>query len=326
MLTTSLRDRVPVFALGFAGMIALSGFAPVAYSQREIAAPPAIKVLRTNVYWAQGGAGGVNTVYIVGDNGVIVFDLSEFPSTARDLLSELAKITPKPVTHVIVSHTNPDHFKGIFAFPRGLTIIAQEETAARIESILHYQRDAERVHFLPTNTVRDRADVRIHGVNMRLLHWAPAHTSGDLVAYLPDHKIALIGDLGGGTGVHLEDYGSTEGAIESLKQIVALDADVFLGGHGDLMTKAQLQKSLADVTARRAKVVQLFKEGKSLAEAEKEMGEVLPPPPPPGAPQSLRQMFARPRPEIPGLQVFRPFRGMSYTEMVYTELGRERRR
>ena len=310
------------FALAFAAIVALTGWITVANAQRQVAAPPDLKLLRGNVYWAQGGAVGANTAYIIGDDGVIAFDVFELASAVRDAQQQLARITPKPVTHLIVSHTNPDHIKGIFAYPRGLTIICQENSAAKIESIFHYLRDGERVHFQPTHIVDKRADLNLHGVNITLLHWAPAHTNGDLVAFLPDQNVALIGDLAGGAGVHLEDLGSTEGAIESLKQIVALDADLYLGGHGDPFTKDQLQENLAEVTERRARIVQLFEAGRSLAEAETEMGDSLGPPPPPGTAQSLRQMFARQLPEIPGLEIFRPYRGMSYTEMVYTELAR----
>ena len=46
------------------------------------------------------------------------------------------------------------------------------------------------------------------------------------------------------------------------KQIVALDADIYLGGHGDPFTKAQLQANLDEVTERRAKIVQLFEAGR----------------------------------------------------------------
>jgi glyoxylase-like metal-dependent hydrolase (beta-lactamase superfamily II) len=312
--------------VGIAALLATSGFFLSVNAQREVSAPPALKVLKDNTYWAQGGAVGANTGYIVGDNGVIVFDSFEFTSTSRDVMGELAKVTNKPITHFIFSHTNPDHYKGVFAFPRGITIICQEETAARLEAILHFVRDGERIHFQPTHTVRNRAELKVHGQTIQLFHWKPAHTSGDLVAFLPQQRVAFIGDLAGGTNIHLEDYGSTEGAIESLRQLVALDAAVYLGGHNNPLTKADLQKNLDEVSARRAKIVQLFNSGKSLAEAEKEMGDVTPPPPPPGGGQmSLRQMFSVKRPEIPGMQNFHPFRGMSYTEIVYYELAKAKR-
>jgi glyoxylase-like metal-dependent hydrolase (beta-lactamase superfamily II) len=146
----------------------------------------------------------------------------------------------------------------------------------------------------------------VHGIKMQLIHVAPAHTSGDLFAYLPDKKMIFVGDLGGGSP-HLENLGSSQGLIDSMKAMVALDADTFVMGHSAPSTKAAFQKTLADTEAKRAKIVQLFNEGKTLDEAERTMGErVVPRPttPPP-----------------PGMQHFRSFRNMNYTENVYTELA-----
>jgi glyoxylase-like metal-dependent hydrolase (beta-lactamase superfamily II) len=50
--------------------------------------------------------------------------------------------------------------------------------------------------------------------------------------------------------IHLEKNGSSEGWIETMKGIVALDADTFVPGHGDLQTKADLQKRLANAQER----------------------------------------------------------------------------
>ncbi len=320
------RNLALGFAFGFTAIVTLSGFATLANAQgrrisvsRGLPAPPKITDFGGGVYGAQGGAVGANTAFIVGTDGVFVFDLFEHRYATNDLRDEIAKITPKPVTHIIFSHSNPDHVNGIFGFPRGLTIISQKNTAWKMEAIFHYLRDGERQHYLPTHTVDKRADLKIHGVNITLLHWAPAHTDGDLVGYLPDQKFAFIGDLGTGKNVHLEDLGSTEGAIETLKGIIALDADTYLRGHGDHLTKAQLQESLAEVIADRAKIVQLFEAGKSLDEAEKEMGETGPVVG--GGRNVPRSIAAAPA----GLRHFRPGRNLSYTEIVYTELSRQNR-
>src|ERR1019366_9957722 len=65
-------------------------------------APPPLKVaaLTGGAYWTSGGAGG-NTGFIVGDNGVIVIDAKMTAESAKEVLAEIAKITPKPVTHII---------------------------------------------------------------------------------------------------------------------------------------------------------------------------------------------------------------------------------
>jgi cyclase len=72
-----------------------------------------------------------NSVVIVNDKDVLVFDTFSRPSTARTLLAEIRTITDKPVRYVVNSHHHPDHWSGneVFAqgFP-GLEIIASEET------------------------------------------------------------------------------------------------------------------------------------------------------------------------------------------------------
>ncbi len=72
-----------------------------------------------------------NSVVIVNENDVLVFDTFTRPSTARTLLAEIRKITDKPVRYVVNSHHHPDHWSGneVFAqaFP-DLEIIASEES------------------------------------------------------------------------------------------------------------------------------------------------------------------------------------------------------
>lgn len=72
-----------------------------------------------------------NSVVIVNENDVLVFDTFTRPSTARTMLGEIREITNKPVRYVVNSHWHPDHWSGneVFAqeFPN-LEIIATEET------------------------------------------------------------------------------------------------------------------------------------------------------------------------------------------------------
>lgn len=294
--------------LGMAAVCVLCVFAASAKAQGT-PRPVTVKPLHDGVYWVEGGVGS-NTGFIVGTDGVIVFDPKESVESAQQVLAEIAKITPKPVTHVIVSHSNPDHVKGLPAY-KGATIVAQQNAAREIELLAFYT-----VHtvdnapdwraFVPSQIVDTRADTKIDGVNIDLIHFAPAHTSGDLVAFLPDQKIVFVGDLFG-AGIHLENNGSSEGMIESLRGLVSLDADTYVRGHAPPATKADMQKILDDQTAKRDKIVKLYAEGKTLEEAEQAMGEKVTPMPAP-APAPLK--------------AYRPARDMNYTEIVYTELAR----
>jgi glyoxylase-like metal-dependent hydrolase (beta-lactamase superfamily II) len=72
-----------------------------------------------------------NVVVIVNDQDVTVFDSNTRPVTARMVIAEIRKITPKPVRTLINSHWHMDHWSGndeyVKAFP-GIQIIATTQT------------------------------------------------------------------------------------------------------------------------------------------------------------------------------------------------------
>jgi len=72
-----------------------------------------------------------NVVVIVNDQDVTVFDSNTRPRTARMVIAEIRRITPKPVRTLINSHWHQDHWSGndeyVKAFP-GVQIIATTQT------------------------------------------------------------------------------------------------------------------------------------------------------------------------------------------------------
>jgi glyoxylase-like metal-dependent hydrolase (beta-lactamase superfamily II) len=158
-----------------------------------------------------------------------------------------------------------------------LTIIAQENCKQQMEHPRNNPQNIDLSGYIPTKTVAKKESMTIDGVRFELLHWAPAHTSGDLIIYLPDQKIAFTGDITVTRLpyplIHLEDEGSSAGWVESMKGIVALNADTFVPGHGGTQSKAELQQRVANTAARRDKIKQLVAQGKSLDDIKKELGE-----------------------------------------------------
>lgn len=277
------------------------GIVSLAYAQAPPAAPFMTHQLKPNVYWIEGGGG--NSTVIVGDKGVIVVDAKTTPDQGKELLAGIAKITPKPITTVILTHSDGDHVNGLASFPSGITIIAQANNKKEQEAALTAGgRGAPPADHLPTRVVsKDKENVKIGGLKLELLHWAPAHTSGDLVVYLPDEKIVATGDIIAGNGdplIHREKNGSSEGWITTVKGIAALDADVFVAGHGNIQTKADIRNRLAAVIAKRQKISELVAQGKSLDEVK----AALDPPPAQGKGGGRGPNFP------------------SFTEVVYQEL------
>jgi cyclase len=77
-----------------------------------------------------------NSIAIVTDSDVVVFDTTLLPATATSLLNELREITSKPVRLVVTSHWHPDHSGGNDTFATanpGLEIIASRETRRLME-------------------------------------------------------------------------------------------------------------------------------------------------------------------------------------------------
>jgi cyclase len=86
--------------------------------------------LFTTTPYADVGLSG-NSVAILSDDGVLVFDSNATPETAATVLSEIRKLTDKPVRYLVNSHWHWDHWGGNQtyqeAFP-GLQIITHEKT------------------------------------------------------------------------------------------------------------------------------------------------------------------------------------------------------
>ena len=119
---------------------------------------------------------------------------------------------------------------------------------------------------MPDHLVDRETDLVFDGVPLRLIHVGPAHTDGDLVVYLPRQRIVYAGDVltpsvGPYPGIHMDEGGSTLGWARFVEALLALDADVYISGHGAPLTKAELRARLATGVERRARVAALARRG-----------------------------------------------------------------
>jgi alkyl sulfatase BDS1-like metallo-beta-lactamase superfamily hydrolase len=73
----------------------LFAFATLASAQQQ-ASPLKVTKIKDNIYWVQGGVGS-NDGIIVGKTGVIVVDTKTTPDSEKEVIAEIAKITPEAV-------------------------------------------------------------------------------------------------------------------------------------------------------------------------------------------------------------------------------------
>src|SRR5215831_14677115 len=84
--------------------------------QAQANAPKVVEVekLRDNLFMLKGGGG--NTAVFVGTTGIVVVDTKN-PGWGQPILDEIKKLSPKPVTTIINTHTHGDHVSGNVEFP-----------------------------------------------------------------------------------------------------------------------------------------------------------------------------------------------------------------
>jgi cyclase len=275
-----LMHHVCRFVIGFVMILSLCAFTTPAAQQPQQSPPLTVHNLRPNIYWIEGGVGNVDV--IVGQKGLIVIDATMSPSRGTEVLAEIAKLTTKPVTHMLITHSDGDHVNGLAAFPKGMTIIAQENCKKEMEAaIAAGGKGAPPKDYLPTHTFAQKESLTIDGIHFQLLHFGRSHTSGDMIIYLPDQKIAFIGDIRASVSpdpiIHMQKNGSPAGWIRTMHEIIKLDTDTYVPGHGDVLTKANMQKEVAKYEAEDTQIKALVKQGKTLDEVKTAMGVSAPP-------------------------------------------------
>ena len=95
----------------------------------------------------------------------------------------------------------------------------------------------------PRVVFRPGPSVFLGGVEVRAYHFGRGHTNGDAVIYFPDLRVIHTGDLIT-EGMPVMDYRNGASAVEWVKvldEILKLDFDIVIPGHGPLLTKERVR-------------------------------------------------------------------------------------
>ncbi len=214
--------------------------------------PPLIETaVRPHVLvWTLGGetmqsSYGANCIGVIGADAALVIDPLIAPAHARLVQEALRRHTDAPVRLVAFTHHHTDHSLGGAVFAAaGAEVVAHRACRERMLEehpglIASRQgaaatRDlfADAVPVPPTVTFDDGLTLHVGGVEVEVWHPGWGHTPGDAFFYLPADRVAICGDLvWSGYHCNYEDA-DLAGAREGLRALRALDADIFIPGHG----------------------------------------------------------------------------------------------
>jgi glyoxylase-like metal-dependent hydrolase (beta-lactamase superfamily II) len=265
-----------IFCLLFLGLISPSSAQQLTSQQaqplKQEIPPISVQNVKGNIYQLKGGM-GANTGFFIGEKEVLAIDAKMTEDAAKQMIAEIKKLTPNPISYITLTHSDGDHVNGLMGFPRGINIISHEKTRVHMDKAFQSARQRA---YLPNITFSDRLTLYLDGVlkgtRIDLLYFGPAHTDGDAVVYFPDEKLAFIGDLlfiGRDPLIHRHKNGTSSGLVKVLKAILNLDAEIFVHGHGDLATKKDIQSMIQSVGEKQVRIHALVKEGKTLEQVKK---------------------------------------------------------
>jgi cyclase len=122
--------RVFVVAIVFCLTLPLIATAPRP-APRKIEVAPGVFVFMTAPYGAVGLDG--NSVVVLSNDGVLVFDSNGTPAAAAAVLREIRAMTQQPVRYVVHSHWHWDHWYGAEVYAKAfpdVKVVAHEKTRA----------------------------------------------------------------------------------------------------------------------------------------------------------------------------------------------------
>jgi glyoxylase-like metal-dependent hydrolase (beta-lactamase superfamily II) len=136
--------------------------------------------------------GGGNTAVFVTAKGVLLVD-TKHAENARALLDQIRRVTDKPITHVVNTHSHDDHTGGNDFVPADTQIVAHERTAANIKKMRRQNRMAAPTR--PMRTFRDRLTIFDGDDAVDIYHFGAAHTDGDAFVVFRNAGVMHVGDV-----------------------------------------------------------------------------------------------------------------------------------
>ncbi|MBU3614595.1 MBL fold metallo-hydrolase [Polynucleobacter sp. Latsch14-2] len=186
-----------------------------------------------------------NAGFVETPTGVVVVDALGSPALAQKLLNEIAKITKQKVVAVIVTHYHADHIYGLQVFKKaGAKIYAQELSKDYLNSDPARQRlESSRIDFAPwvnSSThlvtpdlwIKSEKSLTVGGVDFLISKVGPAHTSEDLMVYVPSESVLFVGDLVFRGRIPFVGNADSKGWLASLDRIEGLKPKIVIPGHG----------------------------------------------------------------------------------------------
>ncbi|MDA3946091.1 MAG: MBL fold metallo-hydrolase [Helicobacteraceae bacterium] len=209
----------------------------------------------------------------------LVIDPGPTFAYAKEAWREITAIKKMPAALVINTHVHDDHWLGNgFYLSQGVDVLGasafKEEVnpsaVTRMEQRVSKEAYAQTSPKLPTILLDQNSTLHIDEKEVRLIHVdTKAHTSGDILVYLPKMQTLFCGDVIFNDRVPSLRDGDINGWIATLEMIKAMAPTYVIGGHGNEVHSDGVDLTYSYLLQLRAHVREAIDNGEGIDRAVK---------------------------------------------------------
>ncbi len=224
------------------------------------------------------GLGG-NIAVSSGADGVLIVD-DQLPAVMSKLKRAMRKQGDRDVDFVINTHWHFDHADGnqVLGGEDNTWLVShsnsrrmmQRDNVVNLVAAAALQ-EAYPAEALPDITFDEAMQFHINGERVDVMHFGPAHTTGDAVVFFRGRNAVHMGDVYNNAGYPFIDAGNggtLDGIIKTCNAVLEMtDADtVLIPGHGALASRSDLANYIHMLEVVHGRLVSMIADGKSLEE------------------------------------------------------------
>jgi cyclase len=216
--------------------------------------PPTVEEVRDGVfaYVQLDGSWGLNNAgFLTGRDAVTLIDTCFTERRTRALVDTIASVTPLPLRTLVNTHHHGDHTHGNYLVPSATIIghdFCRDEMIAsgHIATGLFPGVDWGRLEVAPPFVCfDDHLNLYVDDRKVELQFVGPAHTTNDVIAWLPQQRVLFAGDLVFNGGTPFVVMGSVSGSLVALERLRGLGAEVIVPGHGPVCDASIIETQVA---------------------------------------------------------------------------------
>ena len=223
------------------------------------------------------GLGG-NIAVSIGDDGVLIVD-DQIPSLIPKIKDAIKKIGGGDLVYTINTHWHFDHAEGNLALDPNITKIISQSNARdymsrgglidMVSSRINQEPYPD--YALPVITYENGMTLYFNDEEIEIVHFGPAHTSGDSAVIFHNQNAIHYGDVFVTEGypfIDVSSGGSINGIINFLsKSLEKLKPGaIILPGHGETGNIQDVKDMISMLEIVRDRISKMIDEGKSLQE------------------------------------------------------------